>query len=77
MSQATLPRFLPDCLEAFLSSEDPVRVELSQRAVEGLVRKNTSTASESRAVYRKVRKQHVNTFTKSNLLQQSSTTFSI
>ncbi|KAM9490694.1 uncharacterized protein ACWYII_003228 isoform 4-T4 [Salvelinus alpinus] len=28
----------------FLSSEDPVRVELSQRAVEGLVRKNISTA---------------------------------
>ncbi|KAM9447486.1 uncharacterized protein ACWYII_012994 isoform 2-T2 [Salvelinus alpinus] len=31
---------------AFLSSEDRVRVELSQRAVEGLVRKNTSTARE-------------------------------
>ncbi|XP_052346199.1 uncharacterized protein LOC118365109 isoform X2 [Oncorhynchus keta] len=32
----------------FLSSEDPVRVELSQRAVEGLVRKNTSPAREVR-----------------------------
>ncbi|KAM9487608.1 uncharacterized protein ACWYII_004747 isoform 7-T7 [Salvelinus alpinus] len=32
----------------FLSSEDPVMVELSQRAVEGLVRKNTSTAREVR-----------------------------
>ncbi|KAM9428871.1 uncharacterized protein ACWYII_019735 isoform 3-T3 [Salvelinus alpinus] len=33
----------------FLSSEDPVRVELSQRAVEGLVRKNTSTAREGQS----------------------------
>ncbi|KAM9490708.1 uncharacterized protein ACWYII_003234 isoform 2-T2 [Salvelinus alpinus] len=34
---------------AFLSSEDPVRVELSQRAVEGLVRKNISTAREGQS----------------------------
>ncbi|KAM9492614.1 uncharacterized protein ACWYII_004385 isoform 5-T5 [Salvelinus alpinus] len=33
----------------FLSFEDPVRVELSQRAVEGLVRKNTSTAREGQS----------------------------
>ncbi|XP_071244521.1 gelsolin-related protein of 125 kDa-like isoform X5 [Salvelinus alpinus] len=33
----------------FLSSEDPVRVELSQRAVEGLVRKNISTAREGQS----------------------------
>ncbi|KAM9490916.1 uncharacterized protein ACWYII_003345 [Salvelinus alpinus] len=33
----------------FLSSEDPMRVELSQRAVEGLVRKNTSTAREGQS----------------------------
>ncbi|CAB1337863.1 unnamed protein product [Coregonus sp. 'balchen'] len=31
---------------SFLSSEDPVRVDLSLRAIEGLVRKNTSTARE-------------------------------
>uniref|UniRef100_A0A6Q2ZGZ1 Telomere length regulation protein TEL2 homolog n=1 Tax=Esox lucius TaxID=8010 RepID=A0A6Q2ZGZ1_ESOLU len=46
MSPAAPPRYLRDCLEAFLSSEDPVRVELSLRAVEGLVRKNPSTARE-------------------------------
>uniref|UniRef100_A0A8C7PV36 Telomere length regulation protein TEL2 homolog n=1 Tax=Oncorhynchus mykiss TaxID=8022 RepID=A0A8C7PV36_ONCMY len=46
MSQAAPPRYLRDCLEAFLSSEDPVRVDLSLRAIEGLVRKNTSTARE-------------------------------
>ncbi|KAM9504574.1 telomere length regulation protein TEL2 homolog isoform 3-T3 [Salvelinus alpinus] len=46
MSQAAPPRYLRDCLEAVLSSEDPVRVDLSLRAIEGLVRKNTSTARE-------------------------------
>ncbi|XP_071398605.1 telomere length regulation protein TEL2 homolog isoform X2 [Centroberyx affinis] len=46
MSQASPPRYLRDCLEAFISSEDPVRVELSLRAVEGLVRKNVFTARE-------------------------------
>uniref|UniRef100_A0A8C8MMN5 Telomere length regulation protein TEL2 homolog n=1 Tax=Oncorhynchus tshawytscha TaxID=74940 RepID=A0A8C8MMN5_ONCTS len=38
MSQAAPPRYLRDCLE--------VRVDLSLRAIEGLVRKNTSTARE-------------------------------
>ncbi|XP_071782854.2 telomere length regulation protein TEL2 homolog [Centroberyx gerrardi] len=46
MSQASPPRYLRDCLEAFISSEDPVRVELSLRAAEGLVRKNVFTARE-------------------------------
>ncbi|KAK6306845.1 hypothetical protein J4Q44_G00219930 [Coregonus suidteri] len=44
MSQATPPRYPQDRLE------DTVREELSQRAVEGLVRKNTSTAREEEPV---------------------------
>ncbi|KAJ7984507.1 hypothetical protein DPEC_G00355530 [Dallia pectoralis] len=46
MSQGAPPRYLRDCLEAFITSEDPVRVQLSLQAVEGLVRKNPSTARE-------------------------------
>ncbi|XP_067100706.1 telomere length regulation protein TEL2 homolog isoform X1 [Osmerus mordax] len=46
MSKTAPPRYLRDCLEAFLTSEEPERVELCLRAVEGLVRNNPSTAQE-------------------------------
>ncbi|XP_029934081.1 telomere length regulation protein TEL2 homolog [Myripristis murdjan] len=46
MSKASPPRYLRDCLEAFISSDDAVRVELSLRAAEGLVRKNVFTTKE-------------------------------
>ncbi|XP_041818548.1 telomere length regulation protein TEL2 homolog [Chelmon rostratus] len=46
ISEASPPRYLRDCLETLISSEDPVRVELSLRAVEGLVRKNVFAARE-------------------------------
>ncbi|CAG04350.1 unnamed protein product, partial [Tetraodon nigroviridis] len=45
-SAASPPRYLRDCLENLVSSEDPVRVELSLRAAEDLVRKNTFAARE-------------------------------
>ncbi|KAJ4940246.1 hypothetical protein JOQ06_026555 [Pogonophryne albipinna] len=40
------PRYLRDCLETLISSEDSVRVELSLRVAEGLVRKNVFAARE-------------------------------
>ncbi|KAM6951147.1 telomere length regulation protein TEL2 homolog [Aplochiton taeniatus] len=46
MSQANPPRYLRDCLEVFISSKDAVRVELSLKVVEALVRKNVSTTRE-------------------------------
>uniref|UniRef100_A0A665V636 Telomere length regulation protein TEL2 homolog n=1 Tax=Echeneis naucrates TaxID=173247 RepID=A0A665V636_ECHNA len=46
ISQASPPRYLRDCLETLMTSEDPVRVELSLKAAEGLVRKNVFTAKE-------------------------------
>ncbi|KAF7660359.1 hypothetical protein LDENG_00283310 [Lucifuga dentata] len=46
ISQASPPRYLRDCLETLISSEDPVRMELSLRAAESLVRKNVFTARE-------------------------------
>lgn len=46
LSQARPPRYLRDCLDALLTSEDPTHVELSLRAAEGLVRKNISTTRE-------------------------------
>ncbi|XP_046888212.1 telomere length regulation protein TEL2 homolog isoform X2 [Hypomesus transpacificus] len=46
MSKTAPPRYLRDCLEAFLTSEEPERVELCLRAVEGLLRNNPSTAQE-------------------------------
>ncbi|KAI1896230.1 hypothetical protein AGOR_G00092670 [Albula goreensis] len=42
----TPPRYLRDCLDALMSSEDPERVEQSLRAAAGLIRKNVSTARE-------------------------------
>ncbi|XP_042363229.1 telomere length regulation protein TEL2 homolog [Plectropomus leopardus] len=46
MSKASPPRYLRDCLETLMSSEDPVRVELSLRVAEGLVRKNVFATRE-------------------------------
>ncbi|KAM3591747.1 uncharacterized protein V6R79_006734 [Siganus canaliculatus] len=46
MSNASPPRYLRDCLESLISSEDPARVELSLRAAEDLVRKNVFAAKE-------------------------------
>ncbi|KAM9426113.1 telomere length regulation protein TEL2 homolog [Pholidichthys leucotaenia] len=46
ISQASPPRYLRDCLEILISSEDPVRVELSLRAAENLVRRNAFVAKE-------------------------------
>ncbi|XP_034564097.1 telomere length regulation protein TEL2 homolog [Notolabrus celidotus] len=46
LNKASPPRYLRDCLESLMSSDDPVRVELSLRAVEGLVRKNAFAARE-------------------------------
>ncbi|KAL6095169.1 telo2 [Pungitius sinensis] len=45
-SEASPPRYLRDCLETLVSSEDPPRVELSLRVAEGLVRKNVFAARE-------------------------------
>ncbi|XP_070847570.1 telomere length regulation protein TEL2 homolog [Chaetodon trifascialis] len=46
ISEASPPRYIRDCLETLISSEDPVRVELSLRVAEGLVRKNVFAARE-------------------------------
>ncbi|XP_033466669.1 telomere length regulation protein TEL2 homolog [Epinephelus lanceolatus] len=46
MSKASPPRYLRDCLETLISSEDSMRVELSLRAAEGLVRKNVFATRE-------------------------------
>uniref|UniRef100_A0A3Q4AEX9 Telomere length regulation protein TEL2 homolog n=1 Tax=Mola mola TaxID=94237 RepID=A0A3Q4AEX9_MOLML len=46
MSTVSLPRYLRDCLETLISSEDAKRVELSLRAAEDLVRKNVFAARE-------------------------------
>uniref|UniRef100_A0AAQ5Z693 Telomere length regulation protein TEL2 homolog n=1 Tax=Amphiprion ocellaris TaxID=80972 RepID=A0AAQ5Z693_AMPOC len=46
MSQASPPRYLRDCLEILRSSEDGVRVELSLRVAESLVRRNAFAARE-------------------------------
>ncbi|XP_059181399.1 telomere length regulation protein TEL2 homolog [Centropristis striata] len=46
LNKASPPRYIRDCLETLISSEDPVRVELSLRAAEGLVRKNIFAARE-------------------------------
>ncbi|XP_062234782.1 telomere length regulation protein TEL2 homolog [Platichthys flesus] len=46
MSKAAPPRYLRDCLETLISSEEPVRVELSLRVAESLVRKNVFATKE-------------------------------
>uniref|UniRef100_A0A8D3CT22 Telomere length regulation protein TEL2 homolog n=1 Tax=Scophthalmus maximus TaxID=52904 RepID=A0A8D3CT22_SCOMX len=46
ISQASPPRYLRDCLETLISSEDPARVELSLRVAESLVRKNAFATRE-------------------------------
>ncbi|KAM4526112.1 telomere length regulation protein TEL2 homolog [Fundulus diaphanus] len=44
--QASPPRYLRDCLETLMSSEDSERVELSLRVAESLVRRNVFAAKE-------------------------------
>uniref|UniRef100_A0A8C9VA02 Telomere length regulation protein TEL2 homolog n=1 Tax=Scleropages formosus TaxID=113540 RepID=A0A8C9VA02_SCLFO len=46
MTKSAPPRYIRDCLEGLIFSEDPTRVELSLQAAEGLVRKNPSAARE-------------------------------
>ncbi|CAI5659189.1 telomere length regulation protein TEL2 homolog [Oreochromis niloticus] len=46
ISKASPPRYLRDCLEILISSEDPERVELALQAAESLVRKNSFAARE-------------------------------
>ncbi|XP_077358573.1 telomere length regulation protein TEL2 homolog isoform X2 [Festucalex cinctus] len=46
INKASPPRYLRDCLENLISSEDPERVELSLRVAEGLVRKNSFATKE-------------------------------
>uniref|UniRef100_A0A3Q3ID24 Telomere length regulation protein TEL2 homolog n=1 Tax=Monopterus albus TaxID=43700 RepID=A0A3Q3ID24_MONAL len=67
MSKASPPRYLRDCLENLISSDDPVRVELSLRAAESLVRKNAFVAKEISVQLTKVLlhmedKYHINGF---------------
>lgn len=45
-SRVSPPRYLRDCLEALISSEDPERVELSLTVAESLVRRNVFAAKE-------------------------------
>ncbi|XP_061611064.1 telomere length regulation protein TEL2 homolog [Phyllopteryx taeniolatus] len=46
INKASPPRYLRDCLENLISSEDPERVELSLMVTESLVRKNVFAAKE-------------------------------
>lgn len=46
LSQSSPPRYLRDCLEILISSEDSVRVELSLNVAEGLVWKNPFATKE-------------------------------
>uniref|UniRef100_A0A3Q2YL92 Telomere length regulation protein TEL2 homolog n=1 Tax=Hippocampus comes TaxID=109280 RepID=A0A3Q2YL92_HIPCM len=46
LNKASPPRYLRDCLENLILSEDPERVELSLRVAEGLVRKNVFATKE-------------------------------
>ncbi|KAF7204608.1 telomere length regulation protein TEL2 homolog [Nothobranchius furzeri] len=46
MSRASSPRYLRDCLENLISSDDAERVELSLRVAESLVRRNVFAAKE-------------------------------
>ncbi|KAM9817719.1 telomere length regulation protein TEL2 homolog [Neosynchiropus ocellatus] len=46
LDQASPPRYLRDCLETLMSSEDPERVELSLRVCEALVKRNVFAAKE-------------------------------
>ncbi|KAM9838075.1 telomere length regulation protein TEL2 homolog [Aulostomus maculatus] len=46
INQVSPPRYLRDCLETLISSQDPERVEHSLRVSEGLVRKNVFATKE-------------------------------
>ncbi|KAL6488251.1 hypothetical protein MHYP_G00019920 [Metynnis hypsauchen] len=52
--KVTPPRYVRDCLEALMSSDDPERVELSLQMAEELLRKNVSTAREVSVQFSKV-----------------------
>lgn len=48
------PRYIRDCLEALMSSDDAERVELSLKAVEALLRKNVKATQEVSVQFGKV-----------------------
>lgn len=48
------PRYVRDCLEALMSSDDPERVELSLQVAEGLLRKNVGATREVSVQFSKV-----------------------
>lgn len=52
--KATPPRYVRDCLDALMSSDDPERVESSLRAADGLLRRNISTTREVSVQFSKV-----------------------
>ncbi|KAB5587224.1 hypothetical protein PHYPO_G00010650 [Pangasianodon hypophthalmus] len=52
--KATPPRYVRDCLDALMSSDDPERVELSLQAADGLLRRNISTTREVSVQFSKV-----------------------
>ncbi|XP_060778662.1 telomere length regulation protein TEL2 homolog [Neoarius graeffei] len=52
--KATAPRYVRDCLDALMSSDDPERVELSLQAADGLLRRNISTTREVSVQFSKV-----------------------
>ncbi|XP_036437301.1 telomere length regulation protein TEL2 homolog [Colossoma macropomum] len=52
--KVTPPRYVRDCLEALMSSDDPERVELSLQTAEELLRRNVSTAREVSVQFGKV-----------------------
>ncbi|XP_058258392.1 telomere length regulation protein TEL2 homolog isoform X2 [Hemibagrus wyckioides] len=52
--KATPPRYVRDCLDALMSSDDPERVELSLQAADGLLRRNISTTQEVSVQFSKV-----------------------
>uniref|UniRef100_H2UMT0 Telomere length regulation protein TEL2 homolog n=1 Tax=Takifugu rubripes TaxID=31033 RepID=H2UMT0_TAKRU len=68
MSAASPPRYLRDCLETLISSEDPMRVELSLIAAEDLVRKNVFAAREISVELTKVLLHMENKYNLNNFL---------
>ncbi|KAL4617907.1 hypothetical protein GN956_G20492 [Arapaima gigas] len=54
MTKSAPPRYIRDCLEGLISSEDPTRVELSLQVAEGLVHKNILAAREVSVEFTKV-----------------------
>ncbi|KAI5611116.1 telomere length regulation protein TEL2-like isoform 1, partial [Silurus asotus] len=52
--KVTAPRYVRDCLEALMTSDDPERVESSLQAADGLLRRNISTTREVSVQFSKV-----------------------